>query len=330
VVVSPYVGFSGAGIVNPYAVPWLEWAARPVDVLVVQAWPAVIVGLAVLASRALFGPVEVRRRTRVMALTVAGAVVAFVLWGALPALPGVELLVYASLIALPVAAIHGIFRYGAFDIAPDDRGRTVARSSALLITVFYAIAVATPAVLLSGVLAVVPAVLITAVVAVALLPARAWLQRAIERALFGDRDRQFSMLSALGAQLEQTVEPAVLLTRLAAAVRDGLDASWVRIRLLDADGELGESPVGTAGEVGADAGTAGTAGAAAEPVPSETSALVLGDESLGRIDVGPRRRGEYGDAERAVLRTVAGQAAAAVANVRLSAQLAQQLEELTA
>ena len=52
--------------------------------------------------------------------------------------------VFASLTALPVAAIHGILRYGAFDIAAGDRGRLVARSSNLLITVLYAIGVATP------------------------------------------------------------------------------------------------------------------------------------------------------------------------------------------
>jgi signal transduction histidine kinase len=332
VVVSPYVGFSGTGIENPYAVPWLGWAAGPVTALVVQAWPAVILGLTVLASRALFGPDEVRRRTRVMALTVAAALVAFVLWGVAPSLPGVEFFVYATLVALPVAAIHGIFRYGAFDIAPGDRGRTVVRSSTLLITVFYAIAVATPALLLSEAVEVVPAVLITAVVAVALLPARAWLQHAIERALFGDRDRQFSMLSALGSQLEQSAEPAVLLARLAAAVREGLDASWVRVRLADSDGAPAAAPIGMAGEL--PASTTGGRGAADEgdrgPVPVEVATLARGDETLGRIEVGPRRRGDYGDAERAVLRTVAGQAAAAVANVRLSAQLAEQLRELTA
>ncbi|WP_308798942.1 sensor histidine kinase [Agromyces silvae] len=324
VVVSPYVGFSGAGIANPFAVPWLEWAAQPVGLLVVQAWPAVAIGLTILVSRALFGSVDVRRRTRVMALTVASAVVAFVLWAIAPTLPGLELLVYGSLIALPVAAIHGILRYGAFDIAPDDRGRTVARSSTLLITVFYAIAVATPALLLSDVLDVVPAVLVTVVVAVVLLPARAWAERAIRRVLYGDRERQFSMLSALGSQLEQSVEPAVLLDRLAAAVRDGLDASWVRIRLMDADGLLDQTSAGLAGELPVDA--------APDPAPEpvEASALVLGDETLGRIEVGPRRRGEYGDAERAVLRTVAGQSAAWVANVRLTAQLAEQLDELTA
>lgn len=336
VVVSPHVSFSGSAIANPYAVPWLEWAARPVEQLVVQAWPAVAIGMTVLASRALFGPAGVRRRTRVMALTIAGAAVAFVLWSVAPTLPGIELFVYASLIALPIAAVHGIFRYGAFDIAPGDRGRTVARSSALLITVFYAIAVATPAVLLSDVLQVLPAVLITTLLAVALLPVRAWGQRVIHRALFGDRERQFELLSELGARLERAGEPRELLDRLAEAVRDGLGASWVRIRLVGADGAFEEPPAGVAGDVPKPApeGNGGVAaadgGVVAGAVPAEASALMMGDETLGRIELGPRHRGEYSDAERALLRTVAGQAAASVANVRLTAQLAEQLEELTA
>lgn len=318
VVMSPYIGISGDAIPNPFALPWLEWAAPVVEILVVQALPAVVLGLALLGSRALFGAPEVRARTRVMAMTVGGAVVAFGLWAFLPGIWFIEVLVYVSLLALPVAAIHGIFRSGAFDIAPDDRGRLVARSSNLLITVIYAAGVAMPAVLLAGRLQVVPAILITTLFAVALLPLRTWMQRWIHRALFGDRERQLTMLSELGAQLEQAAEPRELLTRLAEAVREGLDSSWVRIRLTSSDGALAVVPTGIAGDV-ADAG---------EVV--ESCDLMRGEERLGRIELGPRRRGEYTDAERMLLRTVAGQATASVANVRLTAQLAAQLAELTA
>ncbi|PWC03492.1 hypothetical protein DCE94_10650 [Agromyces badenianii] len=316
VVMSQYIGISGDAIPNPFVVPWLEWAAPAVQYLVVQPWPAVALGLVVLGSRALFGEPEVRARTRVMGLTVAVAMVAFVLWALFPGYWPVGVFVYASLLALPVAAVHGIFRSGAFDIAPDDRGRMVARSSNLLITVVYAAGVAMPAILLSGRLRVVPAVLITTLVAVVLLPVRTWMQRWIHRALFGDRERQLTMLSDLGVQLERAAEPREVLTRLAEAVRDGLDASWVRIRLASTDGALAAMPLGVAGDV------------VGEPV--ESCDLLHGDETLGCIELGPRRRGEYTDAERALLRTVAGQAAASVANALLTAQLAEQLDELTA
>ena len=318
VVMSPWIGISGDAIPNPYVVPWLEWAAPVVTVLFFQSWPAVIVGLSVLGTRALFGTPDVRARTRVMAITVAAAAAAFAIWPFLPWPEVGQFLVYGALIALPIAAVHGIFKYGAFDVAPGDRGRNAARSANLLITVFYAIAVATPAILLAGRIRVVPAVIVTTLVAVALLPVRTWVQRWIHRRLFGDRERQLELLGELGASLEEAGEPRDLLTRLTEAVRDGLGATWVRIRLVTDDGDLAASPMGAAGDVDG----------ASEPVLSAD--LVRGDETLGRIEVGPRHHGDYNDAERMLLRTVAGQAAASVANVRLTAQLAAQLVELTA
>ncbi|MRX44710.1 sensor histidine kinase [Agromyces kandeliae] len=325
VVISRYVGVSGDAIPNPYAVPWLEWAAPAVEV---QPWPAVALGLAVLGSRALFGTPDVRTRTRVMAITAAAAMVAMGLWVLIPGILGVDLLVYASLIALPLAAIHGILRYGAFDIAPGDRGRLVARSSGLLITVVYAAAVATPAVLLTPPLRAIPAILLTTGVAVALLPVRAWLNRRLRRVLFGDRDRQVAMLAELGTQLEHAGEPRDLLARLAEAVRVGLDATWVRIRASAGEGTSAPVDGIAAGDVLPDV-VAGRLDAAA-PDPVESCDLVHGDAVLGRIELGPRRRGDYSEDERTLLRTVAGQAAASVATLRLTAQLAAQLDELTA
>ncbi len=331
VVMSPYLGLGGEAIPNPYAVPWLEWAAPVVLVASVQAWVAMALGLAVIGTRALFGTPEVRARTRVMALTIAVSVVAFALWAFAPWIPGIEALVYASLIALPIAAIHGILRYGAFEIAPGDRGRLVERSSNLLITVVYAAAVATPAVLLTPPLRTIPAILLTTGVAVALLPARTWLRRRLHRVLFGDRDRQVAMLAELGTQLEHAGEPSDLLARLAEAVRTGLDATWVRIRTSATDAAAAPVDGIAAGDDMADLPdvVAGRLDAAA-PDPVESCDLVHGDAVLGRIELGPRRRGDYSDDERTLLRTVAGQAAATVATLRLTAQLAAQLDELTA
>ncbi|NUP60085.1 MAG: hypothetical protein HOQ06_11510 [Pseudarthrobacter sp.] len=318
VVTQAYSGVSGESIPNPYAVPWLEWAAPGVHYLIYQPWLSVALGLAVLYSRALFGDPEIRARMRLMTWVVTVSLAAFMLWtfGRTPWDTVVAVAVYASLLAIPLAAIHGIFRYGAFDIAAVDRGRHVARSSNLLITVLYGIGAATPAVLLGDSLTVPGAVLLTALLAVCLLPVRGWLQAWIQRAVFGDRDRQLALLSELGSRLEQTVEPAELLNRLAAAVRDGLDASWVRISLSGAEGRPAQGPAGLAGEVKGEARL--------------QCALARADENLGRIEVGPRRRSGYSEAERALLGTVAGQAAASVANVRLSAQLAEQLSDLTA
>lgn len=313
---SPYMGVTGDGIPNQYAVPWLEWAAPIVYVIAYQPWPSVVLGLGILCYRTLFGDSEVRARTRVMAAVVTASLLAFAAWTLWPQVWISGVAVFATLLAIPVAGIHGILRYGAFDVAPGDRARLVARSSALVIAVLYGIGVAVPAILLGDGMTLVGAILLTALVAVALLPLRGWLQRRIHRLVFGDRERQLAMLDDLGTRLEQTMDPSQLLARLAEAVREGLDASWVRITLAGPDGRVAASPAGLAGEAGS------------EPVASAD--LVRGDETLGRIDVGPRRRGEYSDAERTLLRTVAGQAAASVANLRLTARLAEQLDELTA
>ena len=221
-----------------------------------------------------------------------------------------------SMLAVPVALIHGILRYGAFDVADADRARLVVRSSTTFIAVLYGIAVAAPALLLFDRLEPVSAVLLTAVAAVALLPLRGWLQRAVTRAVLGDRDHHLVLLSELGARLEQAIELDDVLARLADGVRRGLDATWVRVIVLGADGREATAPVGLAGDIAGDA--------------VATQDLVRGDERLGRLELGPRRRGEYGVAELALLGTVARQATTTVANVRLTARLGEQLDELTA
>ena len=307
---SPFIGISGESIPNPYVVPWLEWRRPRGHYLILQAWPAVGLGLAVLASRAIFGAPEVRARTRVMALAVAFAIVAFALWTFAPAVPGVEFLVYASMIAIPVAAIHGILRYGsAFDIGPGERGQRVERSSNLLITVVYAAGVATPALLLAPPLQTVPAILLTTLLAVLLLPcangcsdgsiarssATASGSSACSASSARDSSRRVSRATCSGTW------PRPFAT---GSTRRGSASGWRR--------RMARSP-----------------------------SLLRGSRRRRRraVDLRPRpptrrsaastsaaSRGEYSDAERTLLRTVAGQAAASVANVRLTAQLAEQLD----
>ena len=306
---------AGEGIPNPFALPALA-GAEPVVEWIVYSWPAVFLALAVLISRAFFGDPEVRVRTRLMAWLSFATVLTYSISLFVPENGIANTVMLVALAAIPVVAIHGILRHGAFDVAAEDRARFVTRSSNVLITVLYGIAVVAPAVLLVDRIPPLGIALLTGLVAVALLPVRGWLQRWIHRVVFGDRDRQFAMLSELGSELERAGEPSDLLAHLAAAVADGLGASWVRIRLAGADGELAASPAGVAGDA---------VGEATEAVD-----LVHADEVLGSIEVGPRHRGEYSDDERSLLRTVAGQAAASVANVRLTARLAEQLAELTA
>ena len=151
------------------------------------------------------------------------------------------------------------------------------------------------------------AVIIT--IAAALQPLRRRLESAVSEGLFGDRVQQYQLLKNLGTTMEQTAELDELLPRLAHAVRDGIGASWVRVRLRDADGSWLDEPIGVAGEV---------TGESAAGVD-----LVHAGEPVGRIDLGPK---PVPPADLELLATVAAQATAAVANVRLATQLKEGLE----
>ena len=171
------------------------------------------------------------------------------------------------------------------------------------------------------------AVTITIAAALAFQPLRRRLESAVSRRLFGDRVRQYQLLKNLGTTMEQTAELDELLPRLAHAVRDGIGASWVQIRLHDADGSWLDEPVGVAGEV-----TEGSKGGLRQAQTSSDSAagvdLVRAGETVGRIDLGPRPGGYAAD-DLELLATVAAQATTAVANVRLASQLKEGLEELS-
>jgi signal transduction histidine kinase len=210
-----------------------------------------------------------------------------------------------TLILLPGAIIYGILRHRLIDLDLVVRKSVAYGGAFLLIVATYAFSNRVPVTL---------AVTVTIAAALAFQPLRRRLESAISRRLFGDRVRQYQLLKNLGTTMEQTAELDELLPRLAHAVRDGIGASWVQVRLRDADGSWLDDPVGVAGEVTGDS-AAGVD-------------LARAGDLVGRVDLGPRPGG-YADADLELLATVAAQATTAVANVRLASQLKEGLEELS-
>ena len=121
------------------------------------------------------------------------------------------------------------------------------------------------------------------------------------------------MLQDFGASLERSIDPADLLPHVAEAVREGLGASWVRVSLRVPD-------LATTYPTYAESGTV-------VGPPTLGQDLRRGGELVGRIDCGPKDGG-YDEADRALLDTLAGQAATAVANVWLTAQLSERVRQL--
>jgi signal transduction histidine kinase len=135
------------------------------------------------------------------------------------------------------------------------------------------------------------------------------LDRWADRWVFGARLDGYEVLARFGAMLESS--PAELLPELADVVRNGLGLRWARV-VLDPPGS---APL--AGEAGDTEKTA---------APTLTVPLTQAGILLGRIECGPRPDGPLLPEDRTLLGHLAGQAAAAVRNLYLAAELASRLD----
>ena len=149
------------------------------------------------------------------------------------------------------------------------------------------------------------AITLTVVATLALQPLRSWLERIADRWVFGTKTDPTRVIARLGATLEDTYELDSLLPLMATALEDGLGLEWARVVLEPSD------PVD-------------------EHVPVLTVPIVLRDERLGVVECGPKTSGELTDEDKAVVATLARQAALAVRNVRLTTQLSAQTAKLAA
>jgi hypothetical protein len=281
---------------NPYAVSWLAWLAEPAVWLALNSDLVIVIGVFVLCARFVTADAADRARMRFLFVVVVVAIPVYTAWATVARVLGIPEgsalgLVLTSLIAflIPVAIIYGILRHRVFDLDLVVRKSVAYGATLLLIAASYAVIAATPGLMLGNRIPVTLAVVITIAAAIAFQPLRRRLESAVSRKLFGDRVRQFQLLKNLGTTMEQTAELDELLPRLATAVRDGLGASWVRVRLREADGSWLDEPVGVAGEVSDDS----AAGAD----------LVHASEQVGRIDLGPKPGG-YAAADLELLTTV--------------------------
>ena len=152
----------------------------------------------------------------------------------------------------------------------------------------------------------------TAIVAVGFDPVRRRVQRAVNRLLFGDRDRPLQVLTDLGRRMQASADPAELLADLVATVGASLRVPYVRMDVHGADGH----PL-TVVEDG-------------RP-QSEITAfpMQVHGEEVGCLLVASRRLGErFTPREAALLEDIAGQAAIAARSYRITLELRQARQSL--
>jgi signal transduction histidine kinase len=210
-------------------------------------------------------------------------------------------------LAIPASIVIGVLRHRLFDIDLVVRRSVVYGTLTVGIGMIYILLSAAPGLTFGNQIPVELAVILTVLAAVLFQPLRRRLEAIADRWVFGTRVNRYELMMTFGAGLEQTVNLRELLPRLADTVRRGLAAGWVRVTVADVDAVAGEP---------------GSTVAVAVPLERD-------GEVLGTLECGPKDGG-YDDADRELLVTLAGQASTAIANLRLTAELAGQLEELAA
>ena len=151
----------------------------------------------------------------------------------------------------------------------------------------------------------------TGLIAVLFQPLRYWLQRRVNRLMYGQRDEPVAVLSQLGARLEATLAPDEILPILVDTVAQTLKVPYVAVAL----------QVGDQWKIQAESGHASDA--------MESFALIYQGKPLGQLWVAPRVRGEaFNPADRLLLTNIARQAGAATHAAQLTTSLQQSRQQL--
>ena len=191
--------------------------------------------------------------------------------------------------ALPVVLAIGILRRDLLDIQVIVRRATTYAALAVLAgAVYVAVVVVSAAVTEDGVGA--GPVVATGLVAVIVVPAYSWVQRGVDRVVFGRRREPYEIVKALGARLELAPGGEAALQLVADTLREQLRLPYVAVELT----------------VAGSAVVAAASGASVERV--ERIPLRHHGADLGALAVGWRTEAEpFRPAERELLATFAGQ-----------------------
>ena len=308
-----YLADPAPQIANPFALPWLAWLAPPLAFIAVGYYGGFVI-IPILFVRFRQADARQRARMRLLVYVAAALLVVYPAQGVLgqaieqpyPLWMGLfNVLILLLMLAIPATIVVGIVRHRLFDLDLAISRSLVFGLLTMAIAAAYIGLAAAPGLAFARQIPVELAVVLTIAAAVAFQPLRRRLEALADRWVFGERVNRYRLLTEFGANLERTAELPELLPRLADAVRRGLAAPWVRVVLPEDTATAGQP----AGE------------------PALRVALEHRGEVVGHIECGPKDGG-YGPGDRELLDVLAGQAATAIANVGLTARLAEQVAEL--
>ncbi len=228
-------------------------------------------------------------------------------------LPGLVLTIVAdvAIVLVPVSLAVALLRHGLFDVDAVIGRTLVYGALTLAVVAIYVVLVGYLSSLFRTDDNLLISLLATGVVAILFQPLRERLQRAANRLLFGQRDEPYAVLSDLGRRLAASADPTDVLPAVAETIARALKVPYVAI-------EVGEN--GSSSQL--------AAVGSARPDPLRLSLAHQG-EQLGWLVLGRRAHGEgLSTGDQRLLDDLLRQAAAALAAVRLNAELQRSRERL--
>lgn len=151
----------------------------------------------------------------------------------------------------------------------------------------------------------------TGLVAVLFQPLRGWLQRGVNRLMYGQRDEPYTVVARLGRRLESTLAPEAVLPAIVETVAQALKLPYAAITLRQ----------------GEEFQTAAVYGAPVEGLLAVP--LSYHAEPIGQLLLGPRQRGDaFTPADRRLVEDLGWQVGVAAHAVRLTVDLQRSRERL--
>ena len=234
-----------------------------------------------------------------------------------PAIPfWVAAVQYVGTMALlPAGLALGIVMHRGLDIDDVIRRSVVYGALWAVIAVTYVVVAAAFGIAVGQRVPLTLAVLLAIVATLLFQPARRRLERIADRVVFGRRLTGYELISQLGVRLQSTVAAEDVAGSVAGAVQAGLGRDMGASHARPARARHRSRPPAALQDLW----------------PRRAFApLVNGDRVVGVIECGPKVEGRYDGADQELLNTLGRQAALAIRNSQLAAELSQNVDELAA
>jgi len=212
---------------------------------------------------------------------------------------------------LPLSIAIAILRHRLFDIDTILNRTLVYGSLSGIVAGIYVVLVGMLGIIFQAQGNLLIALVAAGAVAVLFQPLRLWLQRLVDRLMFGERDNPYAVLSRLGRRLEAVLAPEAVLPTIVETVAHALKLPAVAIAIKEDDQlTLGvEYGVSAGGQV--------------------TWPLVYQSELVGELRASPRAPNEaFTEADKRLLADIAHQLGIAVHATRLTTDLQRSRERL--